>query len=103
MELYREHAESASFLIKAFEFIIGILCGLAFIVVLIVCFFTDAWKILWPALLSIPCSCLFALMLLELGRHIYLSFVYKTDYSKPYIYTSNNGEQRAVINEDEDK
>ena len=93
MENYKDHAESANFLIKVFEFIIAILCGLAFIIVLIVSFYTDSWKVMWPALVSIPCSCLGALMILELGRHVYLSFVYKTDYYKPYSLSTGEHEE----------
>ena len=83
MEKYKEHVENAAFIIKVFEFIIAILCGLAFIIVIVVCFAQMMFGLLWPALLAIPAACVLILTLLELFRHIYLSFVLKTDYCKP--------------------
>lgn len=83
MEDYRQHVASASFIIKLIEFIVGIFCGLGFAIVLVICTFNDLWRTLWVSLLVIPCSGLFLIMLLELGRHVFMSFALKTDYYEP--------------------
>ena len=98
MEDYRQHAASANFIIKCIEFIVGILCGLAFTIILCICSFSGTWSALWPSLLIIPGSGLFFIMLMELARHIYLSFVLKTDYYDPtWPVKAEDEEEKEVI------
>lgn len=78
---YQEHVDSAVFLIGVLQAIIGFLGVAGFIAVLCVCSFGGGqWSLLWPYLLVIPASTLVSIMLLALFKHIYLSFVLKTDY-----------------------
>lgn len=92
MEDYKQHVESANFIIKLIEFIVGIFGGIAFTIVIFICYFNGLWKSLWPALLIIPGSTLLVIMLIELFRHIFMSFALKTDYYQPYSPTKG-GEQ----------
>lgn len=97
MEDYTQHVVSANFIIKCIEFIVGILCGLAFTIILCICSFNDAWSLLWPSLLIIPGSGLLFIMLMELTRHIYLSFVLKRDYYDPTWPVNSEEEEEEVI------
>ena len=67
-----------------------------------ICFQTDAWKIMWPAIVAIPSSAIVALLMIELGKHIYLSFVLKTDYYEPQKYSfekpQESSEEKTLYN-----